>query len=139
MPAENERDITIFEYSPKKFVYANVKLQSTHLSQSFSLLESSWKLVGNGARFKSQFLADQIRDAYGFYFMIVNVWGFLGILAITVARLGLLGTVVFTIRNRVKEISIRKVMGASSESLVYLLSKDFVLLMLIASIITFQQ
>jgi ABC-type antimicrobial peptide transport system permease subunit len=50
--------------------------------------------------------------------------------------MGLLGTVVFTIRGRLKEISLRKVMGASSESLVVLLSKDFALLMLIASLIT---
>ena len=66
----------------------------------------------------------------------MKIWGFLGLLAITVACLGLLGTVVFTVRNRVKEVSIRKVMGASSESLVYLLSKDFMLLMAIAGIIT---
>ena len=57
-------------------------------------------------------------------------------LAITVACLGLLGTVSFTIKKRVKEISIRKVLGASSESMVVLLSKDFIKLMIIASIIT---
>jgi putative ABC transport system permease protein len=62
--------------------------------------------------------------------------GFLGLLAITIACLGLLGTVVFTVKNRVKEVSIRKVMGASSESLVYLLSKDFIVLLAIAGVIT---
>jgi putative ABC transport system permease protein len=50
--------------------------------------------------------------------------------------LGLLGTVSFTTKKRVKEVSIRKVMGASAESLVLLLSKDFILLMAIASMIT---
>jgi putative ABC transport system permease protein len=125
-----------FEYAPKHFVYANIKLESTNVSQAFSEMEASWKSIGKGDKFKAEFLTDQIRDAYGFYFMIVKIWGFLGLLAITVACLGLLGTVVFTIRNRVKEVSIRKVMGASSESLVFLLSKDFLLLMVIASIIT---
>jgi putative ABC transport system permease protein len=125
-----------FEYAPKNFVYANIKLESTNVSQALSEMEAAWKPVGKGDKFEAQFLSDQIRDAYGFYFMIVKIWGFLGLLAITVACLGLLGTVVFTIRNRVKEVSIRKVMGASSESLVYLLSKDFIVLMLIASVIT---
>jgi putative ABC transport system permease protein len=125
-----------FEYAPKHFAFANMHVESTNVTQAFSQMETAWKPVGKGDKFKAEFLSDQIRDAYGFYFMIVKIWGFLGLLAITVACLGLLGTVVFTIRNRVKEVSIRKVMGASSESLVYLLSKDFILIMVIASIIT---
>ncbi|HYG02085.1 MAG TPA: FtsX-like permease family protein, partial [Chryseosolibacter sp.] len=70
------------------------------------------------------------------YGRIVKMWGFMGLLAITIACLGLLGTVVFTVKNRVKEVSIRKVMGASSESLVYLLSKDFIVLLATAGVIT---
>ena len=124
-----------FEYTPQHFVYVNIQLESTNVSQAFSEMEVAWKSIGKGGMFKAAFLSDQIRDAYGFYFVIVKIWGFLGLLAITVACLGLLGTVVFTIRNRVKEVSIRKVMGASSESLIYLLSKDFIVLMVIASII----
>lgn len=126
----------LFEYAPKYFKYANIHLESTHLSQAFSEMEAAWKPIGKGDKFRSAFLSDQIRDAYGFYFMLVKIWGFFGLLAITIACLGLLGTVVFTIKNRVKEVSIRKVMGASSESLVYLLSRDFIILMIIASIIT---
>lgn len=124
-----------FEYTPKHFSYANIQLESTNSSQAFSEMETAWNPIGNGKKFKAAFLSDQIRDAYGFYFMFMKVWGFLGLLAITVACLGLLGTVVFTIRNRVKEVSIRKVMGASAESLVYLLSKDFIVLMVISSFI----
>lgn len=126
----------LFEYEPKYFKYGNVHLESTHISQAFSEMEAAWKPIGKGDKFISAWLSDQIRDAYGFYFMLVKIWGFFGLLAITIACLGLLGTVVFTIKNRVKEVSIRKVMGASSESLVYLLSKDFIILMVIASLIT---
>ncbi len=124
-----------FQYTPGHFAYANIKMESTYVSKAFSEMEAAWKNVGKDSKFKAEFLSDQIRDAYGFYFMVVKIWGFLGLLAVTVACLGLLGTVVFTIRNRVKEVSIRKVMGASSEGLVYLLSKEFIVLMVIASII----
>jgi ABC-type antimicrobial peptide transport system permease subunit len=99
-------------------------------------MEEAWKPVGNGSKFKAEFLSDQIRGAYAFYDNIVKMWGFMGLLAITIACLGLLGTVVFTVKNRVKEVSIRKVMGASSESLVYLLSRDFIVLLAIAGIVT---
>jgi ABC-type antimicrobial peptide transport system permease subunit len=66
----------------------------------------------------------------------MKLWGFLGLLAITVACLGLLGTVSFTNKKRFKEIGVRKVLGATAKSLVILLSKDFVMLMAIASLIT---
>ncbi|MBT1705589.1 ABC transporter permease [Chryseosolibacter indicus] len=125
-----------FEYVPGNFRYANFHLQSTNERQAFSEMEEAWKPVGNGNRFKAEFLADQISGVYAFYDNIVKMWGFMGLLAITIACLGLLGTVVFTVKNRVKEVSIRKVMGASSESLVYLLSRDFIVLLAIAGIVT---
>ncbi|GAA4462515.1 ABC transporter permease [Nibrella saemangeumensis] len=125
-----------FEYAPENFNYANFHLLSTNKPQAFRDMEAAWKTVGKGDTFKAEFLADQIRDAYSFYNSIVKMWGFLGLLAITIACLGLLGTVVFTVKNRVKEVSIRKVMGASSGSLVYLLSRDFLVLLAIAAAVT---
>jgi ABC-type antimicrobial peptide transport system permease subunit len=125
-----------FEYAPEKFNYANFHLQSTNERHAFLEMEAAWKSVGKGEKFKAEFLADQIRDAYSFYNKIMKLWGFMGLLAITIACLGLLGTVVFTIKNRVKEVSIRKVMGASSGSLVYLLSRDFIMLLAIAGVLT---
>ena len=125
-----------FEYAPEKFSYANFHLQSTNKRQAFAEMETAWNSVGNRNKFKAEFLTDQIRDAYSFYNSVMKMWGFLGLLAITIACLGLLGTVVFTIKNRIKEVSIRKVMGASSGKLVFLLSKDFIILLAIAGIIT---
>lgn len=125
-----------FEYTPENFNYANFQLQSTNQSRVFPEMETAWKSVGKGQKFKAELLTDQIGDAYSSYNKMMKLWGFMGLLAITIACLGLLGTVVFTIKNRVKEVSIRKVMGASSGSLVYLLSRDFIMLLGIAGIIT---
>jgi putative ABC transport system permease protein len=123
-----------FEYDPGKFRYANVKVTPDSFVD-MSAMETMWQNIGGIDKFKGQWLADEIKEAYVFYFEMVKLYGFLGLLAITVTCLGLLGTVVFTLRNRLKEISIRKVMGASEQSLVILLSKDFIYLMLIASVI----
>jgi ABC-type antimicrobial peptide transport system permease subunit len=123
-----------FEYDPAKFKYANVKVTPDSFID-LPGMETIWKSIGGIDKFKAQLLADEIKEAYSFYFQMVELYGFLGLLAVTLTCLGLLGTVVFTLRNRLKEISIRKVMGASAESLVILLSKDFVYLMLIASVI----
>lgn len=125
-----------FEYDPQDFKYANLKLASGDVMGSLPAMEALWKKIGGEGTFTAQLFSDKIKDTYNFYIMLMKLWGFLGLLAITVACLGLLGTVSFTTKKRYKEISIRKVLGASSENLVLLLSKDFIILMLIASIIT---
>lgn len=125
-----------FDYNPANFRYANLKLESGAAIGDLTAMETIWKKIGGEGKFTAQLFSNEIKEAYSFYIMIVKLWGFLGLLAITVACLGLLGTVSFSTKKRVKEISIRKVMGATSESLVLLLSKEFVILMVIASLIT---
>ncbi|MHA4847594.1 ABC transporter permease [Flavitalea antarctica] len=125
-----------FEYRSDKFMYANLKLQTANLASVLPVMESTWKKIGGEGKFTSQLFSDEIKDAFSYYMMIVKLWGFLGLLAITVACMGLLGSVSFTTRKRFKEISIRKVMGASTRNLVLMLSKDFLILLVIASLIT---
>jgi len=125
-----------FEYNPQKFVYANIKLQGDDALESINAMDKLWKKIGGQGKFTAQLFSEEIKEAYSFYIMLMKFWGFLGLLAITVACLGLLGTVSFTIKKRVKEIGIRKVLGASAKNLVFMLSKDFVILMVIASSIT---
>ena len=55
--------------------------------------------------------------------------GFLGLIAISIALLGLLGMVIYTTETRTKEVGIRKVFDANEASITYLLSKDFLTLM----------
>jgi putative ABC transport system permease protein len=98
-------------------------------------MESVWKTFGGETKFVSKFFDDEIEEAYSFHFSMIKVCGFLGILAITISCLGLLGMVVFTVENRVKEIGIRKVMGASTVSITTLLSRDFTKLMVIAAMV----
>jgi ABC-type antimicrobial peptide transport system permease subunit len=64
---------------------------------------------------------------------MLKVIGFLGFLAICIASMGLFGMVVFNTERRIKEVSIRKVLGATEGTLVYLLSKGFLLLLFISA------
>lgn len=125
-----------FEYSPEKFQYANMKMEGNDGLGSISEMETLWKNIGGQGKFTAQLYSQKIRDSYNSYIMIMKLWGFLGLLAITVACLGLLGTVSFNIKKRVKEIGVRKVLGATVRSLVMLLSKDFIVIMTLAAVIT---
>jgi predicted lysophospholipase L1 biosynthesis ABC-type transport system permease subunit len=66
---------------------------------------------------------------------MIKIVGFLSFLAISIASMGLFGMVVFTTETRLKEVSIRKIMGATSGNLIYLLSRGFMLLLSLSALI----
>jgi ABC-type antimicrobial peptide transport system permease subunit len=122
-----------FRYDPTQFQVANVTLRSNDIFTALTAMESAWKTIEGEKKFTAKFFDDELEEAYAFHFSIIKICGFLGLLAISIASLGLLGMVVFTVENRVKEIGIRKVMGASTATITYTLSWDFLRLMLIAA------
>ena len=65
----------------------------------------------------------------------ISLLGFLGFIALSIATLGLLGLVIYTVQVKGKEISIRKIIGASEQQLVKILSKGFIKLLIIAGLI----
>ncbi len=66
---------------------------------------------------------------------ILNIVGYISFLAVVLACLGMLGMAMYSTQTRMKEIGVRKVMGASSEHITLLLSRSFLVLMGIASIV----
>ncbi len=124
-----------FRYDPSRFQYTNIKVVSNNMIGTLSDMESSWKKIGSEKKFMARFFDDELKEAYSFYFSMVKICGFLGFLAISISCLGLLGMVVFTVENRMKEVGVRKVMGASVWSITVALSKDFIKLMIIAAMI----
>ncbi len=125
----------IFRYSYKKPQYLNAKVESTDWPRTLDKIENRWKMIDDTHPLEATFLDDQIEDSYRSFSSRVKVIGTLSFLAICIASVGLLGMVVFTTETRVKEISIRKVMGAGEGSLVFLQSRGFFVLLLLAALI----
>lgn len=125
----------ILRYEKEKANYLNVKIQSRDLPATYAKLEAIWKKLDPVHPFEAQFYNQQIQDGFKGMQASVKVGGFLSLLVICIASIGLLGMVVFTTELRIKEVSIRKVMGSSEASLLTLLSKGFLFLLLIAAII----
>jgi len=121
----------LFVNDPSLFRTANVKLGASDPVEVLGELETSWKTFAADKKFEARFLEDEIEESYSVYLNMIRLTGFLGLLAISISSLGLLGMVIFTMQTRVKEIGVRKVMGSSTEGLVILLSRDFVKLMLL--------
>lgn len=126
----------VFRHSLENSNYALLTINSTNIKKSIVELDDIWQSVDQEARFESSFLDAEIEKSYYFLSVQIKFFGYLSSLAITIACLGLLGMVTYTTENRTKEIAVRKIMGASSKSLYYLLTKDFIKLIMIAALLS---
>ncbi|RAK00189.1 ABC-type antimicrobial peptide transport system permease subunit [Larkinella arboricola] len=127
---------TVFRYSAEESGgYLNVGIQSDDYPAALASIESAWQKIDRVHPLDAKFYDDQIEDAYRQFEVMVKVIGFITFLAICIASMGLFGMVVFTTETRLKEISIRKVMGASEGSLIFQLSKGFLLLLVMAALV----
>jgi len=122
-------------WTPENRAIINAKIQSTDMLATVGKIESTWKKIDRVHPFKAEFYDETIKDAYSEFSTMIKIIGFLSFLAISIASMGLFGMVVFTTETRLKEISIRKVMGASSGNLVFLLSRGFLVLLSISALI----
>ena len=113
--------------------FVNVKINSHDLPATRARIEEAWRKVDKVHPLDAKFYDDQIEQAYSAFSMMLKVIGFLAFLAVCISSMGLFGMVVFTTETRLKEISIRKVLGASEGKLILLLSKGFILLLSIAA------
>ncbi|MBN9296324.1 MAG: ABC transporter permease [Filimonas sp.] len=87
--------------------------------------------------FEYKFVDDQFNNLFLNETLIGKLSRIFAILAIVISCLGLFGLAAYTAERRTKEISIRKVLGAQVSGIVVLLSKDFLLLVIIACIVAF--
>ena len=133
--ADSKITRVVFRYSPTEADYMNVKINSSDISATLDRIDKAWRKVDNVHPLEARFYDDEIERAYGEFSTMLKIIGFLAVLAIGIASMGLLGMVVFTTETRLKEISIRKVLGAREWRLIFLLSKGFLLLLAIAALV----
>lgn len=124
-----------FRQDPTALRVLNLKIATTDVGVTMDRLRAIWKKIDAVHPFEAQFYEDAIQETYGEYTAMMKIIGFLAVLAISIASFGLLGMVVFTTETRLKEISIRKIFGATEGSLVFLLSRGFLGLLIIASLV----
>jgi putative ABC transport system permease protein len=124
-----------FLTSDKRDGLVNVRVNTGDLTGTMAKIQEAWKSVDPVHPFEGQFYDDAIEAAYSELSAMIKIIGFLAFIAISIASLGLFGMVVFTTETRLREISIRKVMGATSGNLVFLLSRGFVVLLIVSAVI----
>ena len=112
-----------------------VRISGNDIPATLNFLKSKWKEYRADYPFDYNFLDDQLAGLYDKDQKSGDVFGIFAIIAAIIACLGLFGLSSFIAEVRTKEIGIRKVLGAKVSGIVFLLSKEFMLLILIANII----
>ena len=95
-----------------------------------------WKKYFPENEFNYFFLSDTFSKQYEREQRMANVFSIFSVITILIAVIGLFGLVSFLVTTKTKELGVRKVMGASVWSLVSLLSKEFIVLVLVANVIS---
>jgi putative ABC transport system permease protein len=110
---------------------------STELSQILAAVGQQWQEVFPNQPFEYDFVDASFMELYEADQIRARIFTLFSFLMIIIACLGLLGLASFTAEQRTKEIGVRKVLGANSSDIIYLLTRSFVLLVALATIPAF--
>lgn len=119
----------------KNNYFTYIKLEGDDIKEQIARVEDVWTETFPNQPFEFQFLDQDFNSQYAADERRGVIFTIFSSLTIIIACLGLLGLTSFTTEQRTKEIGIRKVIGASLNSIVVLISKEFLLLIIIATIV----
>ena len=112
-----------------------IRINPVNIKDTIKYVETIFKKLNHGYTFEYQFLDEVFNQTYQGEQQMGRLTGNGAFLAIFISCLGLLGLSAFMVEQRTKEIAVRKVFGASPTGIVSLFSKEFVRLILVASIL----
>jgi len=115
--------------------YYTINLNMQNSSETIAFVKEQYERSFPGNQFEYFFLDEYFNRQYAADQQFGRVFGLFSSLALIVAGLGLFGLSTFMISQRIKEIAVRKVLGATIPSMVYLFSKDFVKLVILANLV----
>ncbi len=114
---------------------ASIKLSTTNIASSMQSIKKIWEQTFPNYVYEYRFLDEKIASFYKEENQLSQLYKIFAAIAIFLSCLGLYGLASFMAVQRIKEVGIRKVLGATSGSIVYLFSKEFIILIAIAFVI----
>lgn len=133
--AHMQREAAVFALTPAGGQFS-MKVSTENLLQTVADIERIYRTLFPGNPFLFGFGDEQFEAQYRSDHRFAALFTLFAALAITIACLGLLGLTATAVARRVKEIGIRKVLGANVPGLVALVSKEFVFLIVLANIVS---
>lgn len=135
MPVMQRIESFALRHKPDEFNHMQLKLSSTNIQATLGELEEMWQQIDQVHPFRAKFYDEQVAEALLGFNILMKVIGYIAFLSISIACLGFLGISIYTAEIKMKEISIRKVLGAEVLQLSYFFMKSFLKLLLVALLI----
>lgn len=123
------------DYAPEHSYYYAVKYKAANTQEVINSLKTIWSATFAGNDFDYFFLDENFEAQYQAEKRLASVLSLFAMLTMTIAAIGLFGLVSFMVVARTKEIGVRKVLGANVFGITKLLTKEFVLLIIVANLI----
>ena len=125
------------DFNPRNSLMYAIRYKAADTQELIAAVNSLWQKTFPGYDFNYFFLDQDFERQYQSEQRLATVFGLFSFITILIAVIGLLGLVSFMVAARTKEIGVRKVLGADVLSITSLLSKEFVMLVVIANVIAF--
>jgi putative ABC transport system permease protein len=113
----------------------SLKIDAAHIDKGIAHLEKTWREAVPDVPLQFAFVDESIEKQYGQEQKMQGIFYWFAGLSLLIACLGLFGLSIFVVERKIKEIGIRKVLGASVSGIIGLLSKDFLKLVLVSAVI----
>lgn len=125
-----------FDWMKRNFWFVQFKINPNNIDETIADIEDYWKQnVEQGYPFSYQFLNKRFARTYQKYQKQKTIFTVLTVIVILVSLLGLFALATLTIQQRLKEVAIRKTLGASVQEIMFQLIKNFIKIALVASVI----
>jgi putative ABC transport system permease protein len=121
--------------SPSTWNLTSIRIEPGNIAETLARIEDTWRTFTGGQPFEYSFLDEDFDNLYRSEQRMGQIFSIFAALAIFIACLGLVGLISFTAEQRTKEIGIRKVLGASVSKIIYLLSREVVVLVFVAVLV----
>ncbi len=135
---QNVVEPLVMEYSGLSFLYNNLSLTliPDKLNDTVNIVKTKWEEIYPGIPYEGFFLDEDFDMQYRTEGQVAEILGLISILGLIIACLGLFGVTSFIVRQKYREIGIRKVLGATVIHIMKLISAEFIILVIIAIIIS---
>lgn len=116
----------ILELNPNQFNALSIRFENDQVERTIDAIESKWNVMFPEKAFEFSFLDEQLDSQYAAYSSFGAIIRAFTIIAILISCLGVYGLVLFVAQRKVKEIGVRKVLGATVPGILKLISREFV-------------
>lgn len=125
----------VMEINPSQFNTLSISFNNGDILQTIRKFEGTWNDLFPEKSFEFRFLDDQLNEQYQNFSNFSTIIQTFTFIAILISCLGVYGLVLYVVQRKVKEIGVRKVLGASVSSILTMICKDFALLIAIGFVL----